>query len=83
MKYNFLDFLNESRSNCRSKFDLAERINKEVEAVSKISDGNSFMDRLAYTHQLEITKLALKCGTLLNKGEYTSEITDTINSLKD
>ncbi len=44
----------------RSKSDFTELISNEIEAVSKINDRRTYLDRLIYKHQLELTMLALK-----------------------
>lgn len=81
--FNFREFLNGSRSTCRSKLDFAEMISSEVEAVSQINDVRTYMDRLIYKHQLELTLLAVKCGSFVNEGIYNAEIQDFLNRLED
>jgi hypothetical protein len=66
-----------------NKPEFAERINDEVEAVLQINDKRTYMDRLKYKHQLELTLLALKCGTFVNGGRYNSEIQDLLDRLDD
>ena len=82
MDFNYHEFIHSSNSNCRSKLDLIERIQDELESVSKIKNKKRYMDRLTYKHQLELTRLALKCGTLMNNEKYNSEITDLLNKLE-
>jgi hypothetical protein len=83
MEFNFEKFLTRSQSDCRSKPELAEKINHEVEAVLRINDSKTYIDRLRYKHQLELTKLALKCGSFVNEGKYNSEIQYLLDKLQD
>ena len=82
MDFNYHEFIHSSKSHCRSRLDLIERIQDELESVSEIKNGKSYMDRLIYKHQLELTKLALKCGTLMNNEKYNSEIKDLLDKLE-
>jgi hypothetical protein len=83
MEFNFLEFLNKSKRTCRSKSDSIESIKKEVEAVSKINDERTYMDRLKYLHQLEMVKLVLKSEVLLKEGKYNVELMDLLEGLGD
>lgn len=81
MEFDFIEFLDKSKSTCRSKLEFAERIQNEVEAVSKINSGSTYLDRLIYIHQLELASLTLKSGGMLKEGKFNAEIMDLIDSL--
>jgi len=82
MDYDFDKFLKESESSCKTKADFVGRINDEEDAVSKINDGQNFIERQLYLKRLDNAKFCTEKGAMKEKDMYNADLLKLLGRLK-
>ena len=82
MDYDFDKFLKESKSSCNTKADFVRRINDKKDAVSKINDGQRFMERQLYLKRLDNAKFCTEKGAMKEKDMYNADLLKLLGRLK-
>jgi hypothetical protein len=82
MDFDFETFLRESEISCRTKTDFVKRIIDEVEAVTKIKDEQSPLERELYLRRLNNAKFCIEKGAMKDKDKYNSDLLELLDRLK-
>ena len=82
MKYDFSQFLKDSKEQCKTKDDFRKRLSNEIDWVIGTPSGlSSNLDRKAYFNRLEGAKFALENDRFMEPDEYDNELRDLLESL--
>jgi len=82
MKYDFRNFLNESKINCKSKIDFINKINDERTLISKSNDSQNFKERQLFLKRLDDAKFCTEKGVVKEKDVYNSELLSLLDRLE-
>ena len=82
MDYDFGEFIEKVKNDCKTKSGFISMIDKEIAFISEINDGQSSIQRDMYSQRLNNAKFCVQNRVMKTKDQYNDDLRKLLDGLR-